>query len=293
MTFRDYLQATRPELPRPASVHPSMLQSHSAKQELRPINFNLDAYDLAWQDYLICGGFPRAVFEHQRHGRVSEAYARDIIAWLRSDVDPDAPLESVPLLLAEIAKRMTSQLNITATSQALGYASKEALTTRVTRLINSHAALRCHQRNDSGYVVVGAQSKLYLTDPLLAWCPAIVSPGLPIPDFTKLSEAALGIALARVIDNLDEGRWVAGDTIGYARTGSGNEIDFAPIRIPTAGGSTTTTPIESKWVDDGWRAGAKSMKAKYGHGIIATKSLLDLDYPSWAVPAPLLALLLS
>jgi hypothetical protein len=51
-------------------------------------------------------------------------------------------------------------------------------------------------------------------------------------------------------------------------------------------------PIEGKWVDDQWRGDARSIDAKYGNGILATKSILNTDHPTWAIPAPLLALLL-
>jgi len=293
MTFRDYLSATRPHLPLPRSVHPALLQTDQTRQDLERVAFSVDDYDLAWQDYLTCGGFPRAVFEYHRTGSVSTPYARDLMAWLRADVDPDAPAESVPLLLAGLAARMTSPLNLTATSAALGYSNRPVFERRITRLINSHAMLRCHQRNDEGRVVAGAQYKLYVTDPLLAWTPSLVSPGLPQPDLTALSEAALAVALARTIDRLDEGRWVGDDTTGYARTGSGNEIDFAPVRVPTTSGHAATVPIESKWVDTGSRGDAKTIEAKYARGILATKSILDLDHPAWAVPAPLVALLLG
>ena len=104
---------------------------------------------------------------------------------------------------------------------------------------------------------------------------------------------ALGVALARAIDRLDVGRWVTGDTIGYIRTASGNEIDLAPVNVPTASVPGATVPIECKWIDHGWRAEAKVVGGKYGRGIVATTSLLDLDHPAWAVPAPLVALLLN
>ena len=35
------------------------------------------------------------------------------------------------------------------------------------------------------------------------------------------------------------------------------------------------------------------MEAKHGAGIVATKSILDFEHPTWAVPAPLVALLLG
>jgi len=37
---------------------------------------------------------------------------------------------------------------------------------------------------------------------------------------TALTAAALATAMATAIDSLQPGRWMAGDTIGYVRTGS-------------------------------------------------------------------------
>lgn len=293
MGFRDFLAATRSTLPLPPQVHPSLLQDESTGTALAALAFTVDEYDLAWQDYLSCGGFPRAVAEHHRTGAVSDAYLRDLLAWLRADVDPDAPTESVPLLLAGLARRMTSPLNVADTAAALGYPSRDVFDTRITRLVNSHAVLRCRQRRDDGTAVAGAQYKLYLTDPVLAWLPARLSPGLDAPDFTALNEMTLAVTLARTVDELDEGRWAAEDTVGYLRTGSGNEIDLGPVRVPTPDGPNRTTPIESKWVDTGWRAEARTIEGRFGRGVLATKSILDLQNPAWAIPAPLLAAMLS
>ncbi|SDU48374.1 AAA family ATPase [Jiangella alkaliphila] len=293
MSFRDFLVATRPDLPVPDRIHPARLIDAATKSAVQDLAFSVDDFDLAWQDYLTCGGFPRAVAEHHRTGFVSDAYVRDLLAWLRADVDPDAPTESVPLLLAGISQRMTSPLNAAATTRELGYPNRDAFERRLVRLLNSHALLRSRQRRDNGVVVAGAQYKLYLTDPVLAWLPSRLSPGLPMPDFTALSEMTLAVTLARTIDGLDEGRWIADDTIGYLRTDSGNEIDLSPVRVPTADGANATVPIESKWVDAGWRGEARTIEGRFGRGVVATKSILDLDHPSWAVPAPIVAALLG
>ena len=239
------------------------------------------------------GGFPRAVEEYQRTGAVGRPYQRDLLAWMRADVDPDAPLESVPQLLATLMERMTSPLDQQKTAAVAGYGSREAFGLRLQRLVNSHALLRCRHRHDDGRAVPRAQAKAYLTDPLLAWLPSALSPGLPRPTMPGLSEMALAVTLARAIDGLEEGRWVADDTIGYTRTSSGNEIDFSPVRVPTEDGSGLSTPIESKWVDDGWHREALVLEGRYGRGVIATKSILDLEHPSWAIPAPLVACLLG
>jgi uncharacterized protein len=109
---------------------------------------------------------------------------------------------------------------------------------------------------------------------------------------TSLTETTIGLHLARAIDNLDEGRLVVNDTIGYARTGSGNEVDLSCVSVSGPAGTALTVPIEGKWVDDHWRSDAKTIEAKYGAGVLATKSILNTDHPVWAIPAPLLALLL-
>jgi predicted AAA+ superfamily ATPase len=293
MGFRDYLLATRPGIPLPSPCHPHALMEPAVGEGLQALAYGVDDVDLAWQDYLTCGGFPRAVAEHHRTGVVSKAYLRDLLAWLRGDVDPDAPTESVPRLLVTLMERMTSPLNVEKTAAEAGYASRDAFNRRLQRLVNSHAVLRCWHRHDDGRAVPRAQAKVYLTDPILAWLPSALSPGLAQPTMTALSEMVLGVSLARAVDARDEGRWVAEDTIGYTRTDSGNEIDFSPVRVPTAAGAAYSTPLESKWVDDGWRREALVMEGRYGRGVMATKSVLDLDHPVWAIPAPLVACLLA
>jgi len=291
MSFRDYLEATRPQLQRFGPVDPSRLQDPTVADSLAKVAFDVDAYDLAWQAYLTCGGFPRAVAEHSRTGDVSISYMRDLAAWLRRDVDPDAAPESLPRLLEALAHRSSSPLNVTSTANDLGYSSREVFELRLRRLIASQAALMCPRR-EGDKLIPGAQAKLYLTDPLLAWLPSRLRAGLAMPDMTRLTETTLGVSLARAIDQLDEGRWISGDTIGYTRTASDNEIDLAPVSIPTAAGAVNTVPLESKWVDQGWRSEARTIAGKYEGGILATKTILDTSRRVWAVPAPLLSLLL-
>jgi len=291
LTFRDFVTATRTGLHLPRKVHPASLQDPEVRAELEASRFEVDEYDLAWQDYLTCGGFPRAVAEHTRDGMVSLEYVRDLLAWLQRDVDPDSGPQSMPLLLNEIARHMSSPLSVRATAGALGL-GRDAASTRLNRLVSAFAGLWCPQFSEAAQRLENAQMKLYLTDPLLAHLPMRVRAGLPSPDMTILNEATIAVALAQTIDELEEGRWVAGDTVGYARTGGGKEVDLAPVHVPTPTGTELTLPIEAKWVDAGWRAEAQVIEKKYGRGILATKSILDLDHPTWAVPAPLLSLLL-
>jgi predicted AAA+ superfamily ATPase len=285
-------RAGRGESRRVRHLHPASIQTPAVPKELGRLSFEVDEYDLAWQEFLSCGGFPRAVAEHKATGQVSPGFQRDLLAWLRADTDPGASAESLPILIAMLVARGASSLNIRATAAALGV-TRESLTPRLHRLAAGFAALWCPQRDEVGRSVQGAQSKLYLADPLLAWLPVHLRAGLPSPPMTTLTEMTLGVCLARSVDLREEGRWVAGDTIGYIRTRSFGEIDLAPVPVRSPAGPRQTVPIESKWADAGWRAEAKPIENKYAGGILATKSILDLDHPTWAIPSPLVALLLE
>jgi hypothetical protein len=108
-----------------------------------------------------------------------------------------------------------------------------------------------------------------------------------------LTEMALSTALAVAIDDSGPGRWMSGDTIGYVRTGAGNEVDLGPVPMPAGGQVARTTPLEAKWVSQGWRSEARVVEGKYGCGVLATKNITDTSTPAWAIPAPVVALMLN
>lgn len=292
LSFRDFLTVSGRDLPAPHSEPIWDLQSDHVRDVLESLAFLIDDYDLAWQAYLHSGGFPRAVYENVTNGAVSQGYLRDLEAWLIADLEQDESPDSVPLLLAAITDRATSPLNLTRTARDLGYGSRNQFDRRLKRLISTFAALECPQRDARGSAVGGAQAKYYLTDPILAWLPSRLRAGIVEPSSTTLTEMTLGTTLAAAIEELQEGRLAFGDTIGYQRTDSGQEVDLCPVSVPTSSGTRSTTPIESKWVTHGWRSEAKVVENKYQAGILATRNVLDLDNPAWAVPAPLVALML-
>ncbi len=292
MSFRDHLASIGTDVPLPPVTDPADLQSADAAEAIRTLEPFTEDLDLAWQRYLEAGGFPRAVTEHHREGMTSAEFLTDLAAWLSADIDPAAPRDSVPLLIAELHSRGSSPLNIRDTANRLGL-GRDALTSRLNRLVATFAAIWCPQVGDSGRRVAGAQAKLYLADPILAWLGSRLRPGLSQPDFSTLSEAALGTAVARALDAASPGRLTNADTIGYVRTGAGNEVDLAPVPVASPCGDRWTVPVESKWVPSGWRSESRVLEAKYGRGVLATKNITDLSSSVWAVPAPVLALLLG
>jgi predicted AAA+ superfamily ATPase len=293
MSFRAVLSVTGREVPLPRTAPPWAMQDTETRAIVESLELFVDELDLAWQAYLTSGGFPRAVAEHHRNGVVSDAFLYDLAAWLHRDVDAGAAEDSVPRLLAELQARSIAPLNRNHMADSLGYANRQTFDLRLNRLVRTFAAIWCHQVDEAGHRVPGAQSKLYLADPILAWLGPQIRSGLPEPDFGHLTEACLAVALARSIDATDPGRWIANDSIGYLRTGSGNEVDFAPIPARSPSGPMMTTPIESKWVSAGWRSEARTIEGKFAKVVVATRTITDLQHPSWAVPAPVVALLLN
>jgi len=75
------------------------------------------------------------------------------------------------------------------------------------------------------------------------------------------------------------------DKLYFIDPDSGAEIDFV--------GDLVGTPIESKYVSQGWRAETDALQAHHGHGIVATRDILDLRDHIWAMPAALLAWMIN
>ncbi|WP_129666987.1 ATP-binding protein [Phytoactinopolyspora endophytica] len=290
MSFADFVRLRQPEIQLPDLLGPSEILSDQARDVFETWSVLTPDLDTLWQDYLEIGGFPRAVAEHHRLGGVSEDFLDELAAWLKTDIDPTAPAESVDLLLNQLVNDTASPVNARNTAEVLGI-GRDVFLRRVRRMQNTYAVLSCPRRRDS-HIVPGAQSKLYLTDPLLAQLPSRRRPGLGIPDMSRQSETALAVSLARAIDATRPGRWEDGDTVGYHRTNSGQEVDFAPIPIAVSEGTSQTVPIESKWVSQGWRREAQTLHTAYEEGILATKDITDLTGSVWAVPAPILAVAL-
>src|SRR5713226_8191618 len=88
--------------------------------------------------------------------------------------------------------------------------------------------------------VVGAQSKLYLAAASLAPRPRARGPSFTAHDDADRDHPRR--VPPRSVDVWEEGRWVAGDTIGHIRTQSFGEIDLAPVPVPSPAGPRQTVP---------------------------------------------------
>lgn len=292
MTFRDFVKVTSHPAPTPTPVSPDALMSGEAQASIRSLEPFIDDLDLAWQRFLECGGFPRAVGEMHRGGDVSAEFVFDLMSWLAGDVEPDGPPESVTRLLSELHRRATAPLNVRNTAEALS-TTRARLDLRLNRLIETFGAFRCPQLGENGLAAPNSQSKLYLIDPLIARLPRLRDPSLDDADMTRLTEGQIALELARSIDRCAPDRFVEQRAVLYTRTESGNEVDFAPVPVTVAATRRQTTPTESKWVSRNWRREALVLRGRYGSGLLATKDIVDMSDDVWAVPAPMVALLLN
>ena len=294
MRFRDYVSATRPDISLPPALMPWELQTPKAKQFISRMKKFSGELDSAWQAYLTSGGFPRAAGEYHREGAVSTAFLNDIISRLQQNIGNKISVDSIAHLLSVIQDMSKVPFKRAAATERLGLTSRAVLGVRTNRLIHSFAALWCPQAEREDIKVQYTEPKLYLADPLFAHIGKHFNPASWDPSFSALSEAALATTLALAIENHQPGSWISEDTLGHLRIAGEREVDFAPVPLTTATGSYDTTALDSAWADDDyWPLTTKIIREFFGSGILATKSLLNIDDEIWAVPAPIVALMLD
>lgn len=131
-----------------------------------------------------------------------------------------------------------------------------------------------------------AQSKWYFTDPRLARLASDLGVGSP-PDPTRLSEQQLALTLLRSLEDEWPGAAMRHDRLLYHRSKTRAEIDFVSASFPA-------TCVESKFVDRAWGRAFQTIEASgRSAGVVATRSGLKRHDAGWALPAGLVAFLLS
>ena len=242
----------------------------------------LDGMIRGWEVYLRIGGFPSAVAGHVTSREEASAFQASLVDVIHGDAFRRADWSRVQTrdLLRRLTAGLCAPLNVASVANDTGV-SQGSLKRRIDELREAFVLWPCH-REESLRPKLGAQAKFYFTDPMYARLASGVA-----PDFTRLSQQQLGMALLRANERDSPGAHVEFDRVLYHRTRTRKEIDFVG---PGFGG----VGIESKYVDGGWRRDALTLRASPWHGIIATRSELDLDDPQVvAVPAALLAWLID
>ena len=169
---------------------------------------------------------------HESRGRLQP---RELVA--RADDGSSAPA----------CRRLCAPISIASMANDIGI-SRTTLKHRLDDLREAFVLWPCH-REDGLRPKLGAQAKLYFTDPVYAR----LAPGAGF-DFPRLSQQQLGMALLRASERAGPGAHVEFDRVLHHRTRTRKEIDFVG---PGFGGVS----IESKYVDGSWRRDALTLKA--------------------------------
>ena len=288
MGFRRFARAMALSgLPQPDPVRARDFMSPDVDAALTELLAWLDPLLSTWELYLRIGGFPRAVSDQLTYGDVQDDFIRalwDVTAGEAVRGAGTTPAQ-VQAMLGRLTRSLTSPLAVESLRKDMGVDSPHTAKARLQDLVFAYLAWPCHQRNGNG-PKLSARSKYYLIDPLMARLAPLRSQGmLAEADASAVSEQQLGIELLRNMEREQPGTYAHFSDIMYQKT-SGKEVDFCGSRIGKLG-------FEGKYVDSGWKREALTVRAAFGAGVLATRSLLDTSGDVWAVPAPLIAWMLN
>lgn len=289
MGFRGFCRALGglDELP-PQTIRPKDCLTPAAERAISALEPWSDALADTWELYLDVGGFPRAVGELVGNGAVSDGFIQGLWDVVLGDAIRAAPMSEaeVVALLGRLLANMCSPINVSRIARDVGLPGHQAAVNRIEDLIRAFLAWRCHRIRD-GRPNTAAQRKLYFVDPLIAQLAHRHDPVLPAPDASRLTEQQIGLALAQTVSLGAPSAFVQTDRVMYERTDTGAEIDFV--------GPDLEIPFECKYTDGNWRREALTMRARYGRGVMVTRSplLTGADEPIWAIPAAILAWMLG
>jgi len=288
MGFRSYCKARGLPIPLPERIPADALQTPAARAVLLDLELWNEDLVNAWETYLLCGGFPRAVSDFHDRGSVSGEFVDALRDVVRSEVVGQQTTLSEPQLLAvlqAISEGLTSSVSLRKVAEDVG-AGRNAVGNRLDDFCTAYLTWRLYQEHRQMPKLRG-QNKTYFTDPMLARLPSLMSPLLPEPGMDKLTEQQLGLALLRAAEDDRKGSTNWADRILFRRTPTGNEIDFVS-------GSFAIVPLESKYSDGPWRRDALTLRSNRHGGLMCTRSVLDLgDEEIWAVPAAFVAALID
>jgi predicted AAA+ superfamily ATPase len=283
MGFRAFCALTGVEGPTDVPVlTPAELFSTTAREAFAELAYWIEPLVDAWENYLRVGGYPRAVADFASTGDVGPGFARDLWDVVRGDAIRGANLNDFTILalLERLGRGLASPVNASDIARGVGLSDNHATNARIDDLAVSLLAWRC-PKAVGGQPSPSAQKKVYFTDPLLARIARVVGDQRHEPEVSQLSEQQIGLAVARAIDARQPGAFARETRVMYERTKTNREIDFV--------GPDLDGCVEGKYVDTGWKGEARTARANYERGILATRRAHDLDGSIWAVPAPALA----
>lgn len=271
-----------------ATIRPSDFLSRKAEEAVCEIEPWTSALDDAWQLYLEIGGFPRAVGEFLRSGGVETGFIEGLWHVVTGDALRNTAMSEaeIAVFLDRLSRNLCSPLNASAVAGDVGLRDGDHVNDRINDLVTNFLVWRCY-RLRSSLPNPAAQRKVYFIDPLMAQLAHCRNSHFDPPELSKLNEQQIGLALARAVSQANPTAFVEADRVMYERTATDAEIDFA--------GPSLGVPFECKYTDASWRREAQTMRARYGRGVMVTRTPLALGAEEvvWAIPAGIVAWLLD
>lgn len=289
MRFTDFVAAAGVDLPTADPVRVSELADTDTRQRVGDLLPHLADLVTLWETYLGVGGFPQAVAGWLRSGGPERPFIDALWDVIHGDAITSARFAATQTLtlLSRLATNLCSPLNVADLARDLGTAQPTA-SERLTDLADHFLIWPCFRSEGSAETLhprVAAQRKWYFVDPLLARLTAVRGVGAE-PDLTKLSQQQVGVALLRSIGAVDAVSLADYDAVLHYRSATQAEIDFVGPRFGDIA-------VESKYVDDRWGRELQTISHSPWFGIVATRSGVDWRESGWAIPAPILAILLG
>jgi predicted AAA+ superfamily ATPase len=276
MSFRSFCRSLGAGLPETPAVRPRDCLSHETEEAVGQLLPWLDRVVSLWEAYLRVGGFPQAVADYLEAGAVSTSFVDDLWDVIHGDAlrrENFSAAQSMRLL-RRLARNLASPVNMTTLAEEIGVGSHSTAGRRVRDLIDAYCAWPCHQRGDGQLPNLAAQKKVYFADPLLAHL-SHHRGDQPVPDASTISEQQIGLALTLSLASGDPGRYADFSAVMCAKSATGREVDFCGRPLGPLGFE------------------AKSLRATFGAGVLATRATVDRIDGVRALPAGFVALLLS
>ena len=202
MGFRSFARLLASEAPpTPTTAMPAVadLTAHRLRDAVEELTPWLDALVRTWEVYLHVGGFPKAVAEFIGKRQVPRALRTSLLDVVHGDAFRNARWSRPQThdLLLRLTAGLCSPVNVLSLANDIGQ-SQTALKQRLDDLREAFVVWPCH-REDDLRPKLGAQAKLYFTDPIYAHLVGDVEEtrGLGTSaraDFTQLSQQQLGLA---------------------------------------------------------------------------------------------------
>jgi predicted AAA+ superfamily ATPase len=292
MSFRTFCEQLRSptSLPRVPVIRAGDFLDGPGEEAVSELGPWLDDLASLWEVYCRCGGLPPAVAGQLTNGHPGADFVTTMFDVVHGDALRRGNLNATQTmrLLSEISKSLSSFITMTDLAREIDVADPKTAKRRVQDLIDNYLAWPCHQRGDNAFPNLGAQTKYYFTDPVIARLAHLRDERFPEPDTSQISEQQIGQHLARQAAAGDPGIYNDFASVMCARNKSRKEVDFL-------GPATGRLGFEGKYADRALEQASATVRSICGRGVLASRARVGSTRSGdvMFVPAAFVAYLLA